>query len=93
MANLPSQDFGLNHIWLQLVLAAHDLLTFFTALTLDDEHLRVAEPKTIRYQLLHVAGRITRSARRPTLHLDRTWPWARELVTAFNRVRALPAPT
>jgi hypothetical protein len=93
LANLPSHDFGLNQIWLQLVLAAQDLLAFFAALALDDVDLRVAEPKTIRYRVLHVAGRITRSARRPRLHLDRAWPWARDLVTAFTRVRALPVPT
>ncbi len=38
----------------------------------------------------HVAGRITTSARRPTPHLDRDWPWLHELLTAFTRIRALP---
>jgi hypothetical protein len=47
-------------------------------------------PKTIRYRLLHVAGRITTSARRPTLRLDRDWPWLDELLTAFARIRAIP---
>jgi len=91
LANLPSADFAINTIWLQLVLAAQDLLAFFAALALDGD-LAAAEPKTIRYRLLHVAGRITTSARRPTLRLDRDWPWLHKLLTAFTRIRALPLP-
>ena len=89
MANLPSADFAINTIWLQLVLAAQDLFAFFAALALDGD-LSVAAPKTIRYRLLHVAGKITTSGRRPTLRLDRDWPWLDELLTAFHRIRELP---
>lgn len=89
LANLPSADFAVNAIWLQLVLAAQDLFAFFAALALDDTLAR-AEPKTIRYRVLHVAGRITTSARRAGLHLDRDWPWLDDLLTAFTRIRALP---
>jgi hypothetical protein len=91
LANLPSADFSINSIWLQLVLAAQDLLAYLAALALDGE-LATAEPKTIRYRLLHVAGRITTSARRATLHLDRDWPWLDDLTAAFMRIRALPPP-
>jgi len=38
-----------------------------------------------------VAGRIVRHARRLIVRLDRAWPWATDLVTAFARLRALPA--
>jgi hypothetical protein len=89
MANLPSADFHVNEIWLQLVLAAQDLFAFFAALALDGD-VAAAEPKTVRYQLLHVAGRITTSGRRPTLHIDRDWPWLDQLLAAFTRVRAIP---
>ena len=92
MANLPSADFAINTIWLQLVLGAQDLFAFFAALALDGD-LAVAAPKTIRYRLLHVAGRITCSGRRPTLRLDRDWPWLHDLLTAFERIRALPLLT
>jgi len=51
----------------------------------------VAEPKRLRQRILHVAGRLTRSARKTTLHLPRSWPWARALVSAFARLRLLPA--
>jgi hypothetical protein len=50
----------------------------------------VAEPKALRYRLLHVAARIIRHARRIVLRLQRRWPWAAALAQAFTRLRALP---
>lgn len=91
LGNLPSADFHINQIWLQLVLAAQDLLTWLSVLALDGD-LTVATPATVRYRLLHVAGRITTSSRRVVLHLDAAWPWADALAAAFRRIRALPTP-
>ncbi len=90
-ANLPSADFAINAVWVQLAMLAADLLVFFAAICLDGP-LATAEPKTIRYRLLHVAGRLTRHSRRARLRIDRTWPWADQLVTAFQRLATLPAP-
>ena len=89
--NLPCDTFARNAVWLQLVLAAQDLMTFMQALTLDGA-LRVAEPATLRYQLLHAPARITVTGRRPTLRIERTWPWVDVLVAAFTRLRNLPRP-
>ena len=50
----------------------------------------MAEPKTLRYRLLHVAARIVRHARRVILRLQATWPWAADLARAFTRLHALP---
>ena len=55
-----------------------------------DGNLAVAEPKTLRYRLLHVAARVVRHGRRRILRLQRTWPWAAQLALAFMRLRALP---
>jgi hypothetical protein len=44
----------------------------------------------LRYRLWHAAGRISRHARRLRLRLQRTWPWAADLVRAFRRLDALP---
>jgi hypothetical protein len=90
-ASCRRPDFAINQIWLQLVLLAQDLLAWFAVLTLDGD-LPVATPATIRYRLLHVAGRITRSSRRLVLHLDAAWPWAADLAEAFRRLRTLPTP-
>jgi hypothetical protein len=45
----------------------------------------------LRYRLLHVAGRLTRHARRLTLQLPADWPWAAAIAKAFKRLAALPA--
>jgi hypothetical protein len=91
LGKLPSADFAINEIWLQLVLMAQDLLTWLSVLALDGD-LVVATPATVRYRLLHVAGRITTSSRQTVLHLDAAWPWAAALAAAFRRIRALPTP-
>jgi Transposase DDE domain group 1 len=89
LRNLPFDLLRRNAVWLELVLAAQDLCCWAQALLLDGE-LAVAEPKTLRYRLLHTAARIVRHARRVIVRLQRTWPWAVELAQAFTRLRALP---
>ncbi|MFG3410471.1 transposase, partial [Streptomyces sp. NPDC048142] len=77
--------------WLELSLAAIDLLAWTRVLLLDGE-LATAEPKKLRYRLLHVAARITRGGRRLHLRISATWPWRHELTAAFHRLTALPRP-
>ena len=89
--NLPFRDFELNAVWLEISLIAQDLIAWTQALALDGE-LAVCEPKTLRYRLLHTAARLAFHARKATLRLARTWPWARTLATAFARLTALPPP-
>jgi hypothetical protein len=89
LSNLPFDRWRRNAVWLELVLAAQDLTCWTQALLLAGP-LAVAEPKTLRYRLLHVAARIVRHARRLILRLQATWPWAVELARAFTRLRALP---
>ena len=88
LANLPSAAFAINTAWLQLVLVAHDLLAWTKLLCLDGELAR-AEPKRLRYCLLHTAGIITRGSRRLRLRIAADWPWNNDLVNAFERVRTL----
>ena len=87
--NLPFDRWRRNAVWLQLVLLALDLVGWAQALLLDGA-LAMAEPKALRYRLWHAAGRISRHARRLRLRLQRTWPWAADLVRAFRRLDALP---
>jgi hypothetical protein len=89
LRNLPFDLLRRNAVWLELVLAAQDLTCWTQALLLHGE-LAAAEPKTLRYRLLHVAARVVRHARRNILHLQRSWPWAAQLARAFTRLRALP---
>jgi hypothetical protein len=92
LAKFPFKEFALNEVWLQIVMLAHDLLVWTQALLLEGE-LAKAEPKRLRYRLLHIAGRLAFSGRRAKLHLQDTWPWAGELIAAFQKLRALPAAT
>lgn len=87
----PSRDFQANAAWLELSLAAIDLLAWMRFLLLDGE-LATAEPKKLRYRLLHVAARLTRGGRRLRLRISATWPWRHELATAFHRLATLSRP-
>ncbi|MEV7864301.1 IS1380 family transposase [Streptomyces hirsutus] len=87
----PSRHFALNAAWFELSLTAIDLLAWTRLLLLDGE-LATAEPKKLRYRLLHAAARITRGGRRLRLRIATTWPWRHELASAFTRLQALPRP-
>ena len=89
LRNLPFDLWRGNQVWLELVLLAQDLTCWSQVLLLDGD-LKLAEPKTLRYRLWHVAARIVRHARRVIVRLQRTWPWAADLLWAFRRLRALP---
>ena len=84
--------FAINQAWLELALVGIDLLAWTQTLLLDGE-LALAEPKKLRYRLLHVAARLTRSARQTRLRIAETWPWATDLAAAFTRLAALPHPS
>jgi hypothetical protein len=86
----PSRTFAINAAWLELSLAATDLLAWTQTMLLDGDLAR-AEPKALRYRLLHVAARLTRGQRRTYLRLAATWPWARALARAFAALTRLPA--
>jgi len=88
LGRLPFQALEPNQTWFELVLLAQDLLAWLRLLVLDGE-LALAKPKRLRHRLLHVAGRLTRSGRRRTLHLPAAWPWRDQLTSAFERVTAL----
>ena len=92
LAKLPFKAFALNEVWLEIVLLAHDLIVWTQALLLDGE-LAKAEPKKLRYRLLHVAARLAFHGRRAKLRLQHDWAWAEQLLAAFQKLKALPATT
>ena len=67
----------------QIVRLAHDLIAWTQRLLLTGE-LATAEPKRLRYRLLHVAARLAFHARTATLRLQASWPWAADLAAAFS---------
>ncbi len=92
LQKFPFKAFALNEVWFQIVMLAHDLIVWTQALCLDGE-LSKAEPKRLRYRLLHVAGRLAFSGRRAKLHLQNTWPWASDLLAAFQKLKTLTPAT
>jgi hypothetical protein len=88
IGRFPSRDFQLNTAWLSAALIAAALLAWLRLLALDGALAR-AEPKTLRYKILHAAARLTRGARRRQLKIQASWPWAADIVTAFDRISAL----
>ena len=88
--HLPSGRFPANAAWLAVQVIAHNLARWTTRLGLGEP---VATTKTLRRRFFSLAGRITRKARRLTLHLPQCWPWQNQFSSALARLRALPLPS
>jgi hypothetical protein len=89
LANLPCRAAPENDAWLEVVLAAADLVAWSKKLCFADvAAIARCEIQTFRYRILHIAARITRGGRKVNLRLDQTWAWAKTLATAFERLRA-----
>ena len=91
LAHFPSGKFLANAAWTVIAALAHNLLRWTTLIGLPDTTIPTA--RTLRRRLLTVPGRITRTARTVTLRMPARWPWEHEFLTAFERLRALPALT
>jgi hypothetical protein len=92
LRNLPFSDFANNACWVELICVAQDLFAFTQGLVLTGD-LASAEPKRLRYALLHTAGRLTTTSRKTRLRLQSEWPWAAALADAFATLRSLPLIT
>ena len=89
LANLPFNSFQANAAWLEIIMAATDLIAWTKLIGFtDDPDLARCEIATFRYRVLHVAARITRGARQLRLRIDATWRWAQAIATAWNHIRA-----
>ena len=87
--HLPSGRFAANAAWLAIQVIAHNLARWTARIGLGEP---VVSTKTLRRRFFSLAGRLTRSARRLTLHLPQRWPWENQFSRALARLRALPLP-
>ena len=87
--HLPSGRFAANGAWLAVQVMAHNLARWTARIGLGQH---IVTTKTLRRRVFALAGRITRSARRLTLHLPRRWPWEEQFSRALARLRAIPLP-
>jgi hypothetical protein len=91
---LPSKSWQINTAWVLAATIATDLDAWTRLLLLHDQpELAAAEPETIRMKLYHLPARLTTHARRRTLHLDQSWPWAKAFTLAWGRTTDLAALT
>jgi len=88
IGRFPSESMAMNKAWFSAALTAETLLAWLRLLALDGALSR-AEPRTLRYRILHAAARITRGGRSRQLKIQASWPWAGDIVTAFDRITAL----
>lgn len=88
LRNLPLHDLNANHIWVEIVGLAADLLAWTQTLALTGTPARLWEPKRLRLRLLHVAARLVTTGRQRHLRLPRDWPWAQQLLAGHHRLAA-----
>ena len=89
LRNLPCHRAEANAAWLEIILAATDLVTWAKLIGFTNHtDLATCEIATFRYRVLHVAARITRGARQTRLRIDATWRWAIAISQAWQRLRA-----
>ena len=89
LAHLPSGSFAANSAWLALAAIAFNLTRAAGALA-SSFHAK-ATTATLRRQLINVAARVTRSARRSTLRLPTAWPWTDQWQRLFRAAIGPPA--
>ena len=87
--HMPSGRFAANGAWLAGQVMAHNLARWTARIGLGE---RTVITKTLRRRVFALVGRITRSARRLTLHLPRRWPWETQFSRALARLQAIPFP-
>ena len=87
--HLPSGRFAANGAWLAVQVMAHNLARWTARIGLGEQ---IVTTKTLRRRIFALAGRLTRSARRITLHLPKRWPWEEQFSRALARLRAIPLP-
>ena len=84
--HLPSGRFGANAAWLNLNITAHNLARWVSRLGLGETLITT---DTLRRRHLRTPGRLTRSARKLTLHLPTRWPWAQQFTNSLTQLRSV----
>jgi hypothetical protein len=88
LERFPFTGFEANEAWLQTVLWASDLVTWFQLLCLNGD-LAKAKPKRLRWDIWHTPARIITTARRDVVRILDTWPTASEILAAYRSIAAL----
>ena len=81
-----TRDLARNRLAARFTAAVYNLWSLYTLLASPDVH---REAKTSRTLLLHILGRITRSARQTTVHLVSTHAMADAIAAVLNNIHGL----
>ncbi|MGH8922847.1 MAG: IS1380 family transposase [Actinomycetes bacterium] len=84
--HMPSGRFGANAAWLALNVMAHNMARWTSRIGLGESLIAT---DTLRRRYLAMPGRLTHSARKPTLHLPQRWPRAGRFDTALANLRSV----
>jgi len=94
LRNLPSKTWQVNAGWVLAANIAADLAAWTRLLGhRDNEELRNADPDTLRYRIWHLPARLASHARRRTLAISASWPWAQAFLHCWQQLCALPPLT
>jgi hypothetical protein len=59
LGRFPSREYSINQVWIQIAAIAADLSAWLQLIAIHGD-LATAEPKTLRFRMLHVPARLTR---------------------------------
>jgi hypothetical protein len=88
LERFPFTAWEANQAWLQTVMWATDLATWFQLLCLTGP-LAKAKPKRLRWTFWHAPARIIRTARHDVVRILDGWPTAGDIVAAYRAIAAL----
>ena len=89
LGHFPSFGYQVNAAWLTAAMAGQILLAWLKLLALDGD-LAKAEPRTLRYRVLHAAARLVRGGRRKRRKSATNWPWTAAITRAWQRICGSP---
>ncbi|MDO5698874.1 MAG: IS1380 family transposase [Dermatophilus congolensis] len=90
LTNLPLKHFAANRIWLLIVQLAADLLAWQALLGFAGHEAACWEPKRLRVRLYSIPATLAHTARQVHLRVKDTAPWADLLISAYQRLAAVP---
>jgi hypothetical protein len=88
LERFPFTAWEPNQAWLQTVMWATDLATWFQLLCLAGP-LAKAKPKRLRWTFWHAPARIITTARRDVVRILDGWPTAGDIIAAYRAIAAL----
>lgn len=85
LTRMPFSDWSPNAAWVLVVALTSNLLMWTQRLALEGGLAR-AEPKALRWRILHAPARLVRKGGQWVVRVLDSWPWHDELLGAYRRL-------